>query len=136
MKIFNKLTLGVLTSTFFMGALMGISSEARAQTSPETYSEPDNDIVMVYDSDYIRALNRAKNLARMAAEQANGGLDDYRAASYMHGPAVEVPFVDNGQSWTFAFYGTEPASNVPAYKSIVTVSKNGEMVRMEYNEPI
>ncbi|MEQ9233266.1 hypothetical protein [Coleofasciculus sp. E2-BRE-01] len=75
MKTFNKLTLGVLTSTFFMGALMGISSEARAQTSPNAYSEPDSDIVMVYDSDYIRALNRAKNLARMAAEEANGGLD-------------------------------------------------------------
>lgn len=58
MKTFNKLTIGFLTSTFFMGALMGISSEARAQTSPDTYSEPDNNIVMVYDSDYIRALNQ------------------------------------------------------------------------------
>lgn len=85
----------------------------------------------------IFSLSRAKNLARQAAEQANGGLSQYRAETSMHGNATSSPFVDNGDgSWMFKFYGGEPGFSVPTVESVVTVAKDGSWVRVDYNGPI
>jgi hypothetical protein len=78
-------------------------------------------------------LNRAKNLARQAAESANGGLGQYRAEASMHGVSSESPFVDNNDgTWTFSFKGSRPGSSVYRIESVVTVSRNGT-IRIDYN---
>ncbi|NQE32866.1 hypothetical protein [Microcoleus asticus] len=78
-------------------------------------------------------LNRAKNLARQAAEIANGGLGNYRAEASMHGTSEESPFVDNGDgSWTFTFQGYKPGTSVYTVETVVTVSQDGK-VRVDYN---
>lgn len=82
-------------------------------------------------------LNRAKNLARQAAEMANGGLNEYRAENSMHGPSIESPFVDNGDgTWTFTFKGGSPGSMTPTVESIVTVDQKTLQVTVDYNGPI
>lgn len=78
-------------------------------------------------------LTRAKNLARQAAEAANGGIRVYRAEASMHGPAQQCPYVDNGDSWTFTFLGGRPGSTVMTRESVVTVYKNSPRVVMVYN---
>jgi hypothetical protein len=81
-------------------------------------------------------LNRAKNLARQAAEAANGGLGNYRAEASMHGTSKESPFVDNGDgSWTFTFKGYKPGSSVYTVETVVTVSTDGR-IRVDYNGQI
>ncbi|WP_332959677.1 hypothetical protein [Microcoleus sp. AR_TQ3_B6] len=81
-------------------------------------------------------LNRAKNLARQAAEAANGGLGKYRAEASMHGTSKESPFVDNGDgSWTFTFKGYKPGSSVYTVETVVTVFKDGR-IRVDYNGQI
>lgn len=82
-------------------------------------------------------LNRAKNRARRAAEEANGGLSQYRAEDAMHGPAEESPFVDNGDgTWTFTVRGRRPNSNRFTIETVVTVSRDGKQVTVDYNGPI
>jgi hypothetical protein len=91
------------------------------------------------DDDYEKVrivrvdLNRAKNLARQAAETANGGLRYYRAEASMHGSAQECPYVDNGDSWTFTFLGSRPGSSVMTTESVVTVYKASPRVVVAYN---
>lgn len=81
-------------------------------------------------------LARAKNLARQAAEEANGGLIEYRAEPAMHGPARQAPYVENADgSWTFTFEGRRPGSQTYTIESVVTVTPDGE-VAIEYNGPI
>ncbi|MBW4591032.1 hypothetical protein G7B40_008440 [Aetokthonos hydrillicola Thurmond2011] len=81
-------------------------------------------------------LNRAENLARQAAEQANGGLQHYRAQNSMYGPAEDSPYNYNGDgSWTFTFKGHSPDSDTPTVESVVTVSRT-RIVRIDYNGPI
>lgn len=81
-------------------------------------------------------LNRAKNLARQAAEAANGGIRVYRAEASMHGPAQDCPYVDNGDSWTFTFLGGRPGSSVMTIESVVTVYKDSPRVVVAYNGAI
>lgn len=81
-------------------------------------------------------LNRAKNLARQAAELANGGIQVYRAESSMHGPASQCPYVNNGNSWTFTFLGGRPGSTIKTIESVVTVYKNNPRVVVAYNGAI
>ncbi len=81
-------------------------------------------------------LNRAKNLARQAAESANGGLRVYRAENSMHGPANLCPYVDNGDSWTFTFLGGRPGATMQTIESVVTVYKRSAKVVVAYNGPI
>jgi hypothetical protein len=79
---------------------------------------------------------RAMNLARQAAERANGGLNNYRAEQSMYGPANKSPFKDNGNgTLTFTFLGGPPASP-PTVQSVVTVALNGSLVSVDYNGPI
>jgi len=85
----------------------------------------------------INALGRAKNLARQAAEAANGGLGVYRADSSMHGPVSEAPCKDNGNgSWTFTVRGGAPGFTTPTQETIVTVNSNGWIVKVDSNGPI
>lgn len=81
-------------------------------------------------------LNRAKNLARQAAESANGGIRVYRAEASMHGSAALCPYVDNGDSWTFTFLGGRPGVTVRTIESVVTVYKNSPRVVVAYNGAI
>jgi hypothetical protein len=81
-------------------------------------------------------LNRAKNLARQAAESANGGIRYYRAEASMHGPAQNCPYVDNGDSWTFTFSGNSVGSQTKTIQSVVTVYKSTSRIVMAYNGPV
>ncbi|MDF5714724.1 MAG: hypothetical protein PUP93_12770 [Rhizonema sp. NSF051] len=81
-------------------------------------------------------LGRAENLAREAAEKANGGLQNYRAENSMYGPAQSSPHIYDGHgTWTFSFKGHRPDSRTPTVKSVVTVSRSG-IVNVNYNGPI
>ncbi len=85
--------------------------------------------------DFI-TLQRAENLARQAAEKANGGLQHYRSSDSMHGPAERSPYTYDGHgTWTFTFTGHSPGSDTPTVESVVTVSKSG-IVNVDYNGPI
>ena len=85
------------------------------------------------DATVLLDLNRAKNLARQAAEKANGGLNNYRAEVSMHGPASQAPYVDNGNgTWTFTFKGRRPNSQDYTQESVVIVSTQGQ-VTVDYN---
>ncbi|AFY59304.1 purine nucleoside permease [Synechococcus sp. PCC 6312] len=81
-------------------------------------------------------LQRAMNLARQAAERANGGLSQYRAEPAMSGIATQSPFVLNSDgSFTFTFLGGKPDQPF-SLESIVTVSGDGREVNLDYNGPI
>lgn len=85
----------------------------------------------------ITALGRAKNLARQAAEAANGGLGVYRADASMHGRISDAPCVDNGDgSWTFTVKGGAPGFVTPTQETVVTVNSNGWTVKVDSNRPI
>lgn len=91
-----------------------------------------------YDRDYDKRevridLNRAKNLARQAAESANGGIRVYRAEDSMHGPASRCPYVENNDSWTFTFLGGRPGFTTKTIESVVTVYKTSPRVLVAYN---
>lgn len=78
-------------------------------------------------------LNQAKNLARQAAEQANGGLGNYRAEASMHGDARRSPYVENADgSYTFTFKGRKPDAMEFTYETVVQVTPQGETT-MLYN---
>uniref|UniRef100_B8HYP8 Uncharacterized protein n=1 Tax=Cyanothece sp. (strain PCC 7425 / ATCC 29141) TaxID=395961 RepID=B8HYP8_CYAP4 len=83
------------------------------------------------------SITRAMNLARQAAEKANGGLNNYRAEPSMYGPSEKSPFVYNPKTntLTFTFLGGRPAQP-PTIQSIVTVARDGSSVVMDYNGPI
>ncbi|PZD74204.1 hypothetical protein C1752_01299 [Acaryochloris thomasi RCC1774] len=84
-------------------------------------------------SPYFRS--RAKNLARQAAERANGGLSQYRAESAMSGPALTAPFVENADgSLTFTFKGGPPGG-AQTIETVATVVSSGA-VNLDYNGPI
>lgn len=79
------------------------------------------------DANLTSSLNQAKNLARQAAEEANGGLRAYRAEGSMHSTAEESPYTINSDgSYTFIFFGRRPESMDFTYESEVTVSASGE----------
>jgi hypothetical protein len=82
-------------------------------------------------------LQRGMNLARQAAERANGGLTKYRAQTSMYGPATKAPFVDNGNgTWTFTFFGGTPGAATLSLESVVTIAKDSSQITVDYNGPI
>jgi hypothetical protein len=82
-------------------------------------------------------LNRAKNLARQAAEQANGGLRLYRAEPIMHQAGEDTYYkTNNDGSITFTFKGRLANESVFTILSVVTVDLDREIVTMNYNGEI
>jgi hypothetical protein len=78
-------------------------------------------------------LNRAKNLARQAAINANGGLGQYRPDPVMYGPAIQTAYTRrNDGSITFRFNGSAPGSQTPKFETVATVTATG-VVNIDYN---
>ena len=81
-------------------------------------------------------LPKARNLARQAAEQHNGGLSKYRAEASMYGPAKDSPYVNHGNgTYTFRFLGGPPGQP-PNIETVVTVAPREPSIKIEYNGPI
>ena len=124
MKLNIRLACLVALSTLAVGVSPAFSNPIRSSQNQL------NEITVI--SNNIE-LNRAKNLARQAAENANGGLGEYRAEAAMHGASAQSPFVENGDgTWTFTFQGYKPGASVYTVETVVTVSQNGR-ITVDYN---
>lgn len=130
---------GVIISGITVTAIVLGSGSLKAQTTPQSpslFSQQGATTDLQMDFARLINLNRAKNLARQAAERVNGGLGRYRAEPSMHGPAEESPHVENRDgNWTFTFRGGPPAG-VLTVETVVTVDTNNGMVSIDYNGPI
>lgn len=105
---------------------------AIAQTSPRSPSSSPE-----VDPGYYIDLNRAKNLARQAAERINGGLGRYRAEAAMHGPVQNAPYTENEDNTiTFTFKGRPPGATRYTVETSVTVNQNNGTVTVNYNRSI
>jgi hypothetical protein len=129
----------IVLGLFSVTLVQGVSS-ANAQEIPSKVrsiidgflGEPAKTLPVYPDG----AQTRAMNLARQAAERANGGLNNYRAETSMYGPATQSPYKDNGNgTLTFTFLGGLPAA-LPTLKSVVTVSLTSDAVTLDFNEPV
>jgi hypothetical protein len=97
MRGYLALTTGLL--------LVAISAIPNTPALAQTLSPAEQ---VLEDTDRLFLL-WARNIARGAAEQANGGLEFYRAEPAMHGPPLEAPFVVNDDgTLTFTFLGYDP----------------------------
>jgi hypothetical protein len=82
-------------------------------------------------------LNRAKNIARQAAEQANGGLRLYRAELSMYEAGEDSPHkINNDGTLTFEFKGRAANESVFTIFSVVTVDLDRQTATVNYNGPI
>lgn len=108
-------------------------------TSQSTPSRPVQTLPTSIQNNSLAAdffLSRAKNLARQAAINANGGLGQYRPETSMFGPAAGTPHQKNSDgSITFKFQGGVPGYQTPTVESVVTVTQNST-VTVTYNGPI
>jgi hypothetical protein len=127
MNLKKRVQSGILATFSLLGLLAVVTPVQKANAQGQQVEPGTMVIQNVID------LNRAKNLARQAAEKENGGLGMYRAEPIMHGPATLTNHVENENSWTFTFYGSPPPYTTPMIESVVTVSKDGERVTIEYN---
>lgn len=119
----------------YNGAIQTVGTSGNTSVSNNGPSNEQNPDDIEFSSPSVLVdLNRAKNLARQAAEKENGGVTVYRAEPAMHGAASETTYTDNGNSWTFTFLGGTPGMN-PTIQSVVTVGKDGS-VKIDYNGPI
>ena len=127
------------------GALWGSPLSAQAQVVTPLFPEPARTPIPVEPlprgsfeevSRYFRDLNRAKNLARQAAEIANGGLQRYRAEASMHGAAIDAPFEELEDAWIFTFRGGEPGFIRPSIETQVRVDRRTFQTTILYNGPI
>ena len=84
----------------------------------------------------IHFLARAKNLARQAGINANGGLNAYRPELSMFGPALESPYTRNADgSVTFKFLGAVPGAAVFDKETEAIVNPDSS-VNVVYNGPV
>jgi hypothetical protein len=114
----------------------GITPAPAGDPAPPNPTETTTEPITNFGTDNP-TLQRARNLARQAAERANGGLEKYRAEASMYGPATQSPVVDNGNgTWTFTFRGGPPDSQTPTLESAVTVAKDGSKLNLDYNGPM
>lgn len=131
----NWLSSAIACSTL---AFIGLAGTVRAYTPPVPDAGWQGDRIAQTDLQLVPNidLSRAKNLARQAAEAANGGLSRYRAEPSMHGPVTESPYIVNADgSWTFTFQGGTPGSADYTVESVVTVTPTGQ-VTVDYNGPV
>lgn len=125
--------------TALASALSPTLPPAFSQTFPQTFSQT---APTQAAPDWISQLttidlNRAKNYARQAIEEVNGGLELYHAEDAMHGPSAESPYQDNGDgTWTFIFFGGTPGWTTPTLESEVTVNQTTGAVTVLYNGPL
>jgi hypothetical protein len=137
------------TSTIALLILAATIATATAQTpptTPATPATPTTDTVSPCVAEArasenptarLTALGRAKNLARQAAEEANGGLGSYHAEAAMHAPIGLAPCTVNANGgWTFTFKGGEPGFTTPTIESVVTVDPSNWNVTVDSNGPI
>ncbi|AFY59432.1 hypothetical protein [Synechococcus sp. PCC 6312] len=126
--------LPVVLLTGLSGGLGIISSAYAQSTLTQESGSSTVDVNQVGVGSSI--LQRGQNLARQAAERANGGLTKYRAEATMYGWANQSPFVNNSDgSVTFSFVGGHPTAP-PSVQSVVTVSQDAQVVTVNYNGPI
>ncbi|MEO1132423.1 MAG: hypothetical protein AAFX40_06915 [Cyanobacteria bacterium J06639_1] len=81
----------------------------------------------------VDRFNTAKNYARQAAEQTNGGLGVYRAEDVMHGPAADTPHRETDTAWIFTFKGRSPGESIYSVESEISVDKTTLVTTMLYN---
>ncbi|MCS6781813.1 MAG: hypothetical protein RMI89_06710 [Gloeomargarita sp. SKYBB_i_bin120] len=90
----------------------------------------------------IMNLKRAQNLARMAGERANGGIEVYRTEPAMHrtvGTVGEARYEDVGDAWVFTFRGGTPeevAAGRYSIRTVVRVDKRTFQTSILSNERI
>ncbi|TVQ11971.1 MAG: hypothetical protein EA368_04770 [Leptolyngbya sp. DLM2.Bin27] len=117
--------------------VVGLSSTSTPAQSPAAPVSPQ----IQGDADPL-FLVRGRNIARSAAETANGGLMNYVAEPAMHGPTSSAPMVINQDgSLLFTFRGFRPEdrdiSGNPIYsfetEVLVNLDRTFEIL---YNGPI
>jgi len=120
---FRPLALGLALS---LAPLMPQAPAARAQSS----------------ADAPFAKTRAANLARMYAENLNGGLSAYRAGACMYRTGGEGCLVRaDAEGFTFRFPGGSPGWEqqtppAPTWDSVITISADGRsVIGVPYNGP-
>jgi len=113
--------------------LIGYYPSVTAQTSSNDQSEQ----TLIEKYRYLIRMNRAKNLARQAAEAENGGLSQYRAEPAMHGPVHETNHeqIDEG-AWRFRIKGRRPGESDFTMETVVKVNTNTNTVTVESNRSI
>lgn len=127
------LSITMFLSVVSSAVALGISPAiAQSQFEPSTCAAKaiasDNAVAQ------INALGRARNVARQAAEAANGGLGVYRAEAAMHGALSAAPCVDNGDgTWTFTIRGGAPGFVTPTRETVITVDSSSWNVKVDYN---
>ncbi len=100
---------------------------------PSTLPQPTSDTSNIEQASF---LVRAQNLARQAAIEANGGLDEYRPEASMFGPVDNAPYFRNlDDSVTFVFKGGPPQTPTPTMETAVTVAPN-DVVTLNYNRQL
>ncbi|AFZ43455.1 hypothetical protein PCC7418_1255 [Halothece sp. PCC 7418] len=111
--------------------MFGFPLSLQAQTDSEEASP------LRIEFNRLVELNRAKNLARQAAEQENGGLTEYRPEPAMHGPAQATNYEELAEGvWQFTFQGRRPTADEYTIESVVVVNTNTGETTIEYNGPI
>lgn len=111
----------------------GVPTDLEVLPTPASGSG-ETDITVIINSS--RDLNRAKNLARQAAEIHNGGLQNYRAEMAMHTAGLAAPYTDQGDHWVFRFQGGAPGAAVMTVETEVRVEKGSFQTEVLYNGPI